>query len=434
MTSIPTSMTPTGVAIPSLRLNFAWTLVGNVVYAACQWAMLIVLAKVGTPEMVGRLALGLAVVTPVMMLGNLQLRSVQATDAIGRYRFADYLSLRLITMVLALLVIGGLALAGYRGETVFVILLLALSKSLEAVSDVFYGLLQQHERMDRIAKSMLVKGPVALLAFTGGVLLTGRVWGGVIGLVIGAAVVLAMYDIRNGVTLLRETAPPGVSRDALRPHGHLPTLAALAWMALPLGIVMMLSSLSTNLPRIFVERYHGEAQLGLLAALAYLITAGTTVVSALGQSSSPRLAKQIAAGDFAAFRHLLFRLLAIGVGLGIAGVLIALLAGKPLLTLIYTAAYAQVDVFVWVMASAALLYVSSFLGAAITAMRQFQGQAVIHLINIGIIWVLGGMLIPHYALRGAAWTMCISAAFLLTVYSLMAIMCYRKIKGQFHGD
>ena len=32
----------------TLRMNFLWTLAGNVVYAACQWGILVVLAKLGT--------------------------------------------------------------------------------------------------------------------------------------------------------------------------------------------------------------------------------------------------------------------------------------------------------------------------------------------------------------------------------------------------
>jgi hypothetical protein len=39
----------------TLRVNFLWTLAGNVVYAACQWGILVALAKLGTPQMVGRL-------------------------------------------------------------------------------------------------------------------------------------------------------------------------------------------------------------------------------------------------------------------------------------------------------------------------------------------------------------------------------------------
>src|SRR5262245_13252375 len=70
---------------PSLRTNFLWTLAGNVVYAGCQWGMLIVLAKLGTPAMVGEFSLGLAICAPIFMLSNLNLRGVQATDARGEY-------------------------------------------------------------------------------------------------------------------------------------------------------------------------------------------------------------------------------------------------------------------------------------------------------------------------------------------------------------
>ena len=43
-------------AVPgaSLRWNFSWTFVGNIIYSGCQWGMLVVLAKVGNPEMVGQ--------------------------------------------------------------------------------------------------------------------------------------------------------------------------------------------------------------------------------------------------------------------------------------------------------------------------------------------------------------------------------------------
>ena len=72
-------------------------LAGNMVYAACQFGMLSVLAKLGSPSIVGQYALGLAITAPVFMLTNLQLRGVQATDARHEFAFADYFTLRLIS-------------------------------------------------------------------------------------------------------------------------------------------------------------------------------------------------------------------------------------------------------------------------------------------------------------------------------------------------
>src|SRR5581483_9662297 len=102
----------------------------------------------------------------VFLFAGLQTRGLQATDARREFAFGDYLGLRLLTTALALLgiaVIGAVALArGYAPGTAAVIFLLAIAKAADSVSDVCYGLLQQHERMDWIALSLVIRGVLSL--------------------------------------------------------------------------------------------------------------------------------------------------------------------------------------------------------------------------------------------------------------------------------
>ncbi len=86
----------------SLRRNFSWTALGNIIYAACQWGIVATLAKMGNAEMVGQFALGLAIATPISLFFRFALRGVQATDANGSYDFAEYLTLRLMTTLVAI--------------------------------------------------------------------------------------------------------------------------------------------------------------------------------------------------------------------------------------------------------------------------------------------------------------------------------------------
>ena len=420
----------------SLRANFSWTFVGNVVYAACQWGMLVVLANLGSPEMVGQFALGLAVTAPVMMCARLELAAVQATDAGREYLFGDYLGLRLITSVLALLVIVGIVLAtGYRWETARVILTVGMAKSLESVSDVFYGLLQQRERMDRIGKSKMIRGPVSLVALGLGVALTGSVFWGVAGLAIAWALILVGYDIRSGVLMLKPLPyRPGRAvlrgdeqKAMLRPRWEVRTLAKLAWLALPLGFVMMLDALNYSIPRYFIERYLGEQELGIFAAIAYLQNAGVTVVFALGQSVSPRLAQYYAAGNGRAFRSLLLKLVGIGALLGSAGVLVALVAGREILTLLYRPEYADHDVFVLLMVGAGSAYVALLLGYGMIAARYFRAQIPLFTFVTGTAVLACLWLIPSHGLCGAATafiiTMVVQAggSLVIVVYALRAL-------------
>src|SRR5262249_21781801 len=89
----------------ALKENFSWTLLGNVVYAFCQWGVLVVLAKLGSPEMVGQFALALALTAPVFLFANMQLSGVLATDSTMTHEFRDYLALRVISTAVGLLAI-----------------------------------------------------------------------------------------------------------------------------------------------------------------------------------------------------------------------------------------------------------------------------------------------------------------------------------------
>ena len=175
--------------------NFVWTLAANVVYAGCQWMMLVAMAKVCAPAEVGTFALGLAVTAPVLMLANLQLRPVQATDARGSYRFQEYLILRLATTGLALLVILLLSVALSRSAAAAtVIATVGLSKCFEAMSDVLQGHLQQHEQMAVIARSMMLKGAVSIVFLYAAISISPTALAAACGVCAGSALTLLTYD------------------------------------------------------------------------------------------------------------------------------------------------------------------------------------------------------------------------------------------------
>ena len=391
----------------SLRQNFAWTVLGNVVYGACQWGMLVALAKLGSPEMVGQFALGLALCAPVMMLANLQLRAVQATDARNEYRFGEYLGLRLLATAVAFAAICLIAwLAGYRWQTALLVILVGIAKSVESVSDAIYGLMQKCERLDRIAIAMMLRGVGSVVVFGLALWFTRSVAWAVVALAAWWSVVLLTYERNTGSRLLRASASDD---DRFAPCWKWDKLRQLAWLSLPLGVVMVLISLNTNIPRYFIEHFLGEAALGYFAALAYVMVAGYTVMGALGQSASPRLARYYQS-DRAAFKRLLAKMLLVAAAVGAAGILVAVLWGRPLLTLLYRRDYAEhANVFVWVMVAAAISYMGSMLGYGMTAARIFRAQVPIFAVSGLGIALTCLLLLKPYGLVAAAYALAAGA-------------------------
>lgn len=390
----------------TLRANFSWTLAGNVVNAAAWFAMTIVLARLGSPEDVGQFALGLAATAPIFMFATLRLRDVQATDTRQEYQFGDYFALRLITTVLALLaVVGIVAISGYEWEVGLVVLATAGSKAMEAISDAFYGLFMQQERLDRIAKSLMIKGPLSLLGLGLGFYLTGSVFWGVVGLTAARALIMLTYDLPNASLTLGHTSTSFsrfLLRDLPRPRWDRAILVQLIWLTLPLGLVTMLISFNANIPRYFIEGHLGVHQLGIFAAITALQKAAPTVVQALGRSASPRLAKYYAAGHVRAFRRLSLQLAGMGTILGAAGVVAALVAGRPILILLYGEEYALPGLFALVMVDAGLDYISTMLLFVITSARYLRVQLPLYLLTSSVVALACFWLVPSAGLAGAA--------------------------------
>jgi O-antigen/teichoic acid export membrane protein len=409
----PATKVQAEVAPGSLRSNFWWMLSGNAVYALCQWGLLAILARLGTPSIVGQYVLAVAVTTPITVFFMLHLRAVQATDTKRDYQFGHYLALRLSAMAMALVVVIGVCLAsGYRGDTFLVIAAVAISAVCDSLSDIVYGLLQQRERLDRIGQSMMFRGISSIILLAVVINGTGRVFYGILAVACARLLVLALFDLRNA----RKELSRGGSQTAtslfavLRPRWEARPVLHLARVALPLGLVMMLVVLCTSIPRYFVESYLDQSALGIFGAIGYLSVAGSMAVGALGDSVTPRLARDYACGRRREFGVQVLRLAGLGAGLGIAGVLVAVLAGRFLLGLLYGPAYADhTDVLILTMIAAGIGYVASFSGYAVTAARYFRAQlplfAAVVVVTAAACW----WLVPLWGLRGAAAALALSS-------------------------
>ena len=400
----------------SLRSNFAWTFAGNAVYAAGQWALLSVVAKLGGSEMLGQYALAVAITAPVGMLSHLNLRAVIATDVTRKHPFGDYLTVRLGATLVGLAAVAVLAFAISKdGEVRLLILAMGVALSAENISDAFYGALQRRERMDRIARSMILRTALSVPALAGVLWFTGSIVAAAAALAAARIAALLLFDMPGGESPVTTTRA---------------NQFAILRTALPLGIVLMLVTLNSNLPRYAIEHNFGTRGLGAFAAAASFLTAGNTVVNALGQSATPRLARHFAAGDSGGFRGLTLRLIAISAALGAAGIAGALLIGGPLLRIAYRAEFAQYNyLLVAVMVAAIPIYIGSSLGYAITSVRAFDAQLPLFGVVVAACAAASWLLVPRLGLMGAAAALGFAACVQAAGELLILVRAFRRAES-----
>lgn len=403
MIEIEQPLTAIQSSIPSLRANFAWTFAGNVLYGACQWGMLSVLAKLGNPSIVGQFTLGLAVAAPVFMFTNLQLRAVQATDVSVETGFANYFTLRLLSTLLGLMaIVALLPFAGTSSSVRVVILLVAVSKCIECMSDVTAGLLQREEQLKRVAISLMMRGVASVLVFSLTFAYFRNLALSVAAMSVVWLAVLLLYDTRN----VREL----IGHHEVFFRLDRVELLRLAMLGLPLGWVATFASLNVNIPRYFLQHYLGLADQGIYASLAYLVVAINLVVAALSVSVTTRLARLFADGDRRQFVRLLTKLSMLGVLIAAVGVPLTFLVGRPLLTLLYRREYADhVGLLALFVGIAGLGTIGTFLFCGLTATRTFRAQVPVYFAAMLIAAVGSALLIPRFGLIGAGIALFLSA-------------------------
>ena len=156
--------------------------------------IVVVLAKLGTPQKLGEYAWGLAVSAPIVLFANFQLRSLLASDVMERFRFAQYLTFRLVSLAVALGIVAFVAEVGSSGEKASVVILVGAAQAVELVSETFYGLMQKQDRMDRISRSLMYRGALSLAAMWITMYFTRSVVWALVALILGRLFVLFSWD------------------------------------------------------------------------------------------------------------------------------------------------------------------------------------------------------------------------------------------------
>lgn len=403
----------------TLRGNFSWTFVGNTVYAFCQWLILIVLARLGNVEMVGHFTLALAICGPLFIFSRLQLRTIQATDTHQRYKVSEYMGLRIITTTFSLIFLAALLfILNYPKEIILIVFIFGLTKGIESIGDIYYGALQQRERMDRIAVSMMLRGIIAITIISIFTFFDFKLSTSLMLVVFAWTFVLFFYDFKSAKKIVFQENIEKFKQESF-PSFNKKKLKSIFVLALPLAIGVLITSLITNTPRYFVEYILDAKALGYFGAISFIGIGADRISSALGQAAKPRLAK-LHVYNKDGFWSLITKLIVLCVGLGILGLTMAWWLGEWLLNFVYGAEYSQFhNILMWISVGVVFQLFASILNASLQAVRAFWVHMYTSGITLLIVLVAAWPLIAKFGILGGGILVAlgaVSSTVISTVY------------------
>jgi O-antigen/teichoic acid export membrane protein len=399
-----------------LSTSFVWMMAGNAFYIACQWGVLVATVKYGTTEMVGQLSLGFSICAPIFLFSQLRLRAATATDAGCEYEAPEYLALRLLCTVLALLSVLLICLwVHFALQTTLIMLTVAAAKAIESGSDLLYGFLQNAERIRTIALSLILRGSMGFAGLLVVLMQSRNLLWALLALCGGWGMVLVFFDFPMAARLVRTTEGQN-----LNIRWRWSVLARLLKLSLPLGIAAMLMSLAVNMPRYFIQHFAGPTELGLFSALAYLTIASGMIVNSLAEVTVPRFAKYFMTWQLTEVRRLLALSVLVTSAVSVISIAITVWLSRPLVTLVYRAEYAQSGgLLTWLMVAAAIANLGSIFSYVLLAARQFN----LHLVCLIALAMSTGVacqiLVPRWHTQGAAFASILG----FSVQALVAAWC-----------
>lgn len=266
-----------------LRFSVRWMLLANFVYAACQGCLLFIIAKIGNVEAVGQFSLALAVNTPVFMFTQLNARQIYVTDVSREFKLADFIWLRLLTLLVAAVILCVITLAcNYATPINELVAILYVSKAFESLSDIIHGGFQKLDRIDRAASSILLKSTLGIVLFTAAFLTTGDI--------VYSSLFMAGC---SGCALVLMDIPRWCSSQGVEPllsQFDAKALRTIIGRSLPLGLSAGFISIASSMPRYMLEAFVGVEAVGMYA-LAYAplnicaLVAESIRVAILGRAS-----------------------------------------------------------------------------------------------------------------------------------------------------
>ncbi len=399
----------------SLHARVTWSIVANTARALTQAGYLFVFAQIGSLEMAGQYALGIAVTAPIFMFLNLGLRQLQGTDTNREFDFGDYLGLRILTTGLGILLVSAVVvLMGCPWVTSLIILVVAGSRSIEAVADTFYGLFQQRERNDLIAISQGIKSVASLGTLALVLWITESVFDALVAAALARLMLFFVCDL-----------PWSRAIECLKPKLNINNIKRLRSVAVPLGLVAMFLSLSANIPRYFIATYQGERALGIYAVVELFLQLVLVVTISIQQATSARMARSYIEGGDKFRRHLSFLLVA-GVAWGALATLAAYGCGNWVLAVFLGDESTSYHGALTLLVSATIaINLRCFLGATMVIMRHTRTQAFVTAASTVATLALAWLLIPQFSITGAAWTTLLSGI-VFSVLTATAILFHHK--------
>ncbi len=332
-----------------------------------------------------------AVLSTISMYGG---RIYHVSEIDSKFTDSHFITLRyaasLVMFVVAAIICW---LSGYDPFKVSLLFVQLAFRTVESISDSYYGIMQNNHNLSSVGKSFAMKSVISFSLFIGLDLLTHNLLISGFSFLIANYLILMVYDRK---IVHRYT-------NATRQFDRI--LLRLFRICFPIFLFSFLQLLLMNATRYVVDITLSDEMVGYFGILLAPASIVTLFAQFVMQPYLRGISELHHNSDYMAFKRSVNKILVYLSGLGIIAVIVTYAFGAPLLSLVY-----GIDLMPYRIELTLVVLGGIFSGGAfvlsniLTVLRSFKGQYYIYGLSLVSAFALSFALIRLFGLRGALYS------------------------------
>ncbi len=182
----------------NLKKDYFWNTVGTSLFSFNSLFLMITVTRLNSLSDAGIFSFAYATAGIINYFALYSGRTYQISTTNEQYTNSLFILTRYLTALFALIISTGfVVIMGYSFYKALIILFLCMGKCLEAISDVYYGILQKNSKLYVVGKSMTYKSLISIFGFIIIDFLSGNLLISCVYLLIVNVLFLLLFDINQ---------------------------------------------------------------------------------------------------------------------------------------------------------------------------------------------------------------------------------------------
>lgn len=407
------------------KKNVIWNIIGATTSAFNSLLFTIIVTRINGVNDAGIFTYSFATACLLYFIGNYSGRAFQVTDLSKENTDTCYIYNRIITCIIMMtvsIIFATIKRYDIYKSTIFI--LLCIFKTLEAFSEVLYGIIQKNGELYKVGISLFIKALLGVATFFIVNYITRNLIIACTSIVIINIIFIIFYDIKN---LKKHNISK--SKFTIESNNRILKLGFFTF------VLSFLSTYLLNASRYAIDNLSTNDMQTIFGIIIMPATFMGIIGQYIIQPALTKLANNIKNKDYIKLKRMIVSLLMMVLIIGILVFVIAYLLEVPVLELVYGIELKIYFISMMTIIIGSISYaINTVISTVLIAMRRTFGQAIIYGIVSIIATILSHYMVKKYQILGASITYMITMFIVTMLFLSLLFIGLKKYKKEWKEE